>query len=585
MIAACPPLLFRYLATAAALFASPAALALDGTLFGQAATCAQGDCDNGRGTIRTGDGTEYSGSWVNGRFVAGEAYAVRNPVAPDRVEPLVMDATGRPREGTLLRGSKATGLGLVGEYTGTFAQYSNPFIGQDVVGFARGAYIDHSGGYIYEGEFSYIPIHHSGAISGYFILTGVRIDTALNEVTRGLFVSDSVMPNMPIMFRKARADYLEKIHTEFAAQKLAAEAGAAARAAQRASAPPTAGPERKRAGLFGKLLGVVSGLASIGGVNLGPLKSSALMSLTGSITGGNSPDSSLKGILATVSQTLIKDPKLAKIIGSATDPEQMAATLAGLATGSAPITRQDYAAERAAELQGTPSGRSGSAQTMRAVMTIVRGEGSTASIAAALGGVVTDNLGGGKTAADKTAAGKAGEPVPQRTTPPVTTNAEAPAAIRPPAATAALPPAPSPATTAFGCQLLESNAALRQSIVTAAADKAQLAMFIAPEFHQLAVNAPFLGCRTVARANAPGERKGSEPMQIPGHPMNQHGFLSQSYRGTLDGSGNVLSALTVYADLVSGDIAQINYFPAEDGPDVKGVIGGTDKGYWIYLYR
>lgn len=608
-----PAALLRLASTALALalaLTGQNARAIDRAMFGNTATCRQGDCENGSGTILASHGIEYTGTWANGRFIDGNAYALRSPIAPDRVETLIMDANGRPKEGTLLRGNRIRGL--VGEFTGTFANYENPFFGQPVSGFARGAYVDHAGNFIYEGEFSYVPISFHNQIAGYFVLSGVRIDTALDEVTRGLFISDMTLPGEAIMFHAAEAEYLEKIHTEFAAQKLAAETAAAgrpqiaARAAERPAPGAEAQPARRRGGgLFGKLLGVVSGLSSIGGMNLGPLKANALQGLTGSL-GGGSPEGALKSILSAVSRSVIKDPKLAQILGSATDPEKLAATLTGMATGSGPVSRSEYAAERAAELQGEDRGRSGSDQTIRAVMTIIKGKGSTSSITQALGGVLKDSL-APRPRKDQVAAmpATAEAPTPTRpgtptspapAAPALATTASTPVSAAKPAAPAA-PPKPAttaataatarpanPAALPFGCARLEGDAALRKAMVTAAAEKAQLAMFVSPAFHAAATSAPFLGCRTVARDNVAGGKSG-EPMLIPGHPMNSHGFIYDAYRGTLGGNGTVLSAMTVRADLVDGDAARINTYPKEDGAEASGVIGGTAQGYWIYLYR
>ena len=561
------------------------AFAIDTTLFGTSAICTEGECANGSGTILTADGMEYKGRWANGRFITGSAYQLKNPVAPERTETLILNEKGQIIEGTLLRGSKTAGFGLVGEFTGTFAQVSNPFIAREVSAFARGAYTDYSNDYIYEGEFTYIPINSGGTVSGYYILSGVRIDTALDEVTQGLFVSDRVMQNMPITFRKARPDYLDKIHSEYAAQKLAAETNAARIAAQQASAATTTTGGKRGGGLFGRILSVASGLATIGGVNIGPLKSNALMGLAGSLSGKNSPDGALNGIMSSIMKSAIKDPKLAGILGSAHDPEKMIATLTGIAANGRTLKRADYAAERAAELEADGS-RSGSAQTMRAVAAIVKGGGSTQSILKALGGIAKDNL-IRRGPQQSTAAAPLPSAAP-RTAPPAAPSAttastapakasSAPIAKAPPQAVQASVPAP----TGFSCATLEASPAARKAILLAAAEKAKLDMFVSPQFRDEAVGATFLGCRAVPRESG----KGSQPMRIPGHPMTSYGFIYDAYRGYLDGKGAVLSAMTVRADLVSGDMAEINYYPADDGPDIRALIGGTAKGYWIYVYQ
>ena len=580
------------------------ALALDTALFGTSATCLSGNCDNGQGTIRLGNGEEYSGSWANGRFVAGGVYQVRNPVAPDRLVAIQYGADGMPEKGTVLRGSKADMRGLVGEFTGSFVGVHNPFINSRLNSYKQGAYTDHIGGYVYEGEFSYIPIRYPGGIAGYFVFQGARIDTRLDEVVRGLFISDQVLPGGPITFRKARPEYLARIHEEYEAQKQLSQADAdrlareqAARQAQAQAQAAGAAVPRRSGGLFGKLLSVASGLSAIGGgFNQGPVKSNALMGLSGSLTGQTSPDAAMNGILSLLSKHMIKDPKLAQIVGSANSPEKMVATLAGIATKATPISRAQYAEEQASEAQANGGRASGMAQTLQAVNTIVKGQGSSESLLSAMGGILQNRLKPARPApsAAAPATNMGARPNEVASAPPAAAaSPSAPAPVKVPAPAAAGAPAQSQAQSParpstpvvasgkMGCPAVQANAGLRKAMVTAAAEKAKLSMFVSPQFNEQAINATFLGCKSVPRESG----KGSQPMQVPGHPMTSHGFIYGAYRGYLDDGGRVLSAHTVRADLASGEMALINYYPGEDGADVKGVIGGTDRGYWVYLYQ
>jgi len=326
-------------ALAWAAICSPA-WAIDPAIFGAGAVCAAGNCTSGEGTIRTRDGTETTGSWSQGRHLEGQAYRVRSPLQPGRTTDMVYRSDGSPVRGTLLRGDPLSMKAPIGEFTGSFAAVANPFVANGrSFSYSVGKYTDLKTGLVFEGEFSYVPMRVNGLVSGTMIFQGVRIDNETDEVVRGLFVSEQVFADHPILLRKARPDYLVKLQRDFEAEQGGAVADA--RAAE----------NRQRSGeSMASLLGVMGGLMAIsggggGGSRLGTLQSQSLAGLTGALTGKQSSGDILKGVLAQVAQQAGADPSLARALGGSTQPGDLLGSLSGLGRTGQTMTRAQYAAQ------------------------------------------------------------------------------------------------------------------------------------------------------------------------------------------------------------------------------------------------
>lgn len=313
--------------------------AQDAAQHGAGARCIQGDCNNGTGTIRHEDGNEYTGTWSGGRFIDG-TYRVRYPFEASRTSELSFNAQGQPVAGTLLRGNPyGIPPGTVGSFTGTFRSNFNPILNRTTSTYHQGRYTDQIGR-IYDGEFSYLPVHKAGLPSGSFIFQGVRIDDEADEVIRGLFISDPAATGFPIQFRRARPDYLVKLQQDFESDKVqaATDARAAAQAAEDA---------RQSSSNMGAVLGIMGGLLAIGGGGnrLGGLQSSVLSTLSGGISGKQSSSAILSGVLSQVVQQATNDPALAGRIGDTSNPAHIISTLTGLGSSSKSMTRSQYAAQ------------------------------------------------------------------------------------------------------------------------------------------------------------------------------------------------------------------------------------------------
>ncbi len=254
------------------------------------AECIAGDCRNGIGTLRYLDGTEITGARAHGEQMAG-TYQIRWPCQPDRTHALTYDAQKRPVSGTIIRTCMKDSLAMsqaprVASFSGTFFAVSNPFTRETVSSYKSGTYTD-TRGILWEGEFDYIPIRDSVELPGYgktflrsgaFVFVGARIDTELDEVVRGLFISEPTRPEADIRLIRARPDYLESLRSTFVADR-------AANAAELA--------EERRASreAFNTILNVAAGAAIIYGSAraMAAADRATLDSMTGLIRGERSP--------------------------------------------------------------------------------------------------------------------------------------------------------------------------------------------------------------------------------------------------------------------------------------------------------
>jgi hypothetical protein len=198
--------------------------------------CVAGDCRNGVGTLRYANGIEVTGLYVNGETGAG-TYQLLWPCMRGQAVSITFDAPGRPSHGTTVRACVPDFMDSrkpprAATFTGTFTNLTNPFTRETVTGYRSGTYTD-GRGISWEGEFDYIPIRETVELPGYgktflrsgvFVFVGTKVDPELDEVTRGLFISEPTRPNEDIRFIRARPDYLESLRANYLADRADNEA-------------------------------------------------------------------------------------------------------------------------------------------------------------------------------------------------------------------------------------------------------------------------------------------------------------------------------------------------------------------------
>lgn len=340
-----------FILTATLIGTSLPAIAIDQSLFGGDAKCVSGNCNNGEGTIRINDGTEFTGLWVNGRGTAGVVYKLRDAIQSSRITEVQFNAKGELAKGTKLRNDLFSKK-LVGEFTGTFVQTFNPFINRGQSTYHVGKYTDIQTGRIYDGEFSYIPVYIDlNNSSGYFVFQGARIDNENDEVVRGLFVSDEAFPGKAILFHKARPDYLIKLHKEFEASKARALADSNKASANAILLAKAAESERESSENISSLFSIIGGLLAVGGgSDVGVLQSRSLAGLTSALASGGSTDDILQGVVGQVIAHAGGNTSLNTALGGATGVAEVITALSGLGKSNQPMTRAEYEAKYAEEI-------------------------------------------------------------------------------------------------------------------------------------------------------------------------------------------------------------------------------------------
>lgn len=274
----------------------------DSAQHGRYFSCEAGDCNNGRGTIVYHvSKNRVTGEWRNGRYVDG-VYDVAYGVMPSKTFKVRYGNDGVPREGTLIRGR--------GVFTGTFSRTSDTFVteGNDLlplfrretVVFRSGRYVD-SRGYAYEGEFDYIPLLRTLTTPQYgttkiavgvFVFLGVRIDEALDEVKRALFVSEETEPGEQVIFSEASPSYLAKLREELVASR-------ASDAAERAE------QARSTREAFNMILGVVGVVATVAVLNKAVSAASdrsVLSTLNRTMSGNEAPSQAARDVASRIEQ-------------------------------------------------------------------------------------------------------------------------------------------------------------------------------------------------------------------------------------------------------------------------------------------
>lgn len=285
--------------------------------------CLSGDCVNGTGTVSLQD-AQYTGAWSNASFVAG-TYRVVYAAYPDQRFELDLDANGFPLKGTIQRGWRTDPLRDPTLYTGTFAKVWNPFSRSQVPRYAHGRYTDATG-VVYEGDFDFVPgLSSSNLSGGYYIFQGARIDEATDEVRAGLYISDWTTHDvpagehpsyLPIVFHRARPDYIAKLQDDLRADLERVNAEEAAKRAR----------ERESRENWNTLFATALGVAAVVGVAKLASRSSGSGPSTVSTLGDtlaskqSAPAASSK-MVSDLRERAKTDPELARRIGKSSDAE------------------------------------------------------------------------------------------------------------------------------------------------------------------------------------------------------------------------------------------------------------------------
>lgn len=319
-------------------------------------TCVSGNCANGDGSVRFGYAT-YTGPWVKSDFTAG-TYSVVYAAYPDQTFELTVDAAGYPVKGTVPRGSKDDVLRDPSLYTGSFAKTWNPFGRGHVARYAQGRYTD-ARGVVHEGEFDFVPgIVGVGNVSGgYYIFQGARIDEDADEVTTGLYISDWTTHDvrageypsyLPIVFHRARPDYIAKLQDDLRAELQRVNAEEAAKLAS----------ERESRENWNTLFSTALGVAAVVGVAKVASRSSGSYGGTGTVNalgdtlaGKQSAPAANQKMVGELRERAKTDPALAKRIGKSSDAELTAMLQQAGRTAPPKMTVAEYRA--AAEPQAT----------------------------------------------------------------------------------------------------------------------------------------------------------------------------------------------------------------------------------------
>ncbi len=253
--------------------------------------CIAGNCQSGLGTARTWEGHEFTGPLSGCNFIDA-TYDVRYKGMPSKTFKITYSAAlQQPTEGTQIRGSEADQLSGYSMFEGKFTSIFSPFANTNLATFSAGKYTTATG-IIYDGEFEYIPVrlYSSNSVFGVYIFLGTRIDQETDEVRHGLFISEPFAPGINITFRRARADYIDTLRSEYQLQTSAAASDRAASENSRAA--------------FGMFMEVLGGMASMKALNngaysgaMGGSTRSALGLLRGAMTGQSGTENALNGVL------------------------------------------------------------------------------------------------------------------------------------------------------------------------------------------------------------------------------------------------------------------------------------------------
>ncbi|MBK8073462.1 MAG: hypothetical protein IPK34_16235 [Ramlibacter sp.] len=210
-------LTLRAAALAATLVAAQPALALDVLNSNGFYPCIQGDCVNGRGTVRElMTNADIEGNWRGGQTIPGERYTIGHPLAKGKRYEQYYGSDGMLERGSVIRGVAASNI--VSVFTGTFGRVDHTFMRARIASPQEGVYAL-GNGIEYRGRFEYLPAkgHTAGQLTmGHFIFFGDKVDTEDNETETGLWVSQqAVVGGAPFMLVRARPDYMAVLQQQY----------------------------------------------------------------------------------------------------------------------------------------------------------------------------------------------------------------------------------------------------------------------------------------------------------------------------------------------------------------------------------
>lgn len=363
-------------------------------------TCISGNCTDGVGTLQLGHAT-YTGPWSNSWFTAG-TYGVVYAVYPAQSHELTIDAQGYPLSGTTHRGYKGDTLRDPSLYTGTYAKVWNPFDRKQVPRYAQGRYVDASG-VAYEGDFDFVPGLINTLAGGYYIFQGVRIDEALDEVTPGLYISDFTTADvrvaefpsiLPVVFHRARPDYIAKLHDDLRADLARVNAEEAAKLAQERAS------RENWNSLFATALGVAAVVGTVKLASRSSASPSTVNALGDTLAGKQNVPSANQKMVSDLRERAKSDPALARRIGRASDAEVAAMLQQAGRTAPQKMTMAEYRSASARPADSAPA-----AGERRASM--VAALDKPAADRAATEKAATEKAASEKAATEKAAADKA----------------------------------------------------------------------------------------------------------------------------------------------------------------------------------
>lgn len=334
------PIRLRLLAAA-----MPLALMLPSPSFAMptGGTCIEGNCEDGIGTFReTSTGLTTRGLFSNGRFAPSSTYEVVYPHHPGQVYHSTTDAQRNWVQAEMWRTESQF-------YAGSVKTAINPFTQHQVISYSVGRFED-GPDTVYEGQFEYVSLpptqeqmqSYNGQgfsiQSGIYMFSGTRSSKSQGTKDYGIFATETVYPQKPILFSPAdpariadiRARYTAALTASAAQSKARADAMQAQQSAQDTDLIGTLF-QAAAGGLLASSMGQMTG--ALGG-GMGGVNAMNLSQVVGVMTGATSPDQAM----AAMAQQYMAQG-LGAAVG-ATSPQDFAALAAGMASGGAVPTTQ-----------------------------------------------------------------------------------------------------------------------------------------------------------------------------------------------------------------------------------------------------
>ena len=293
------PIRLRLLAAA-----MPLALMLPSPSFAipNGGTCIEGNCEDGIGTFReTPTGVITRGLFSNGRFAPSSTYEVIFPHHPGQVYHSTTDAQRNWAQAEIWRTESQF-------YAGSVKTAINPFTQHQVISYDVGRFED-GPDTVYEGQFEYVSLpptqeqlqSYNGQgfsiQSGIYMFSGTRSSKSRGTKDYGIFATETVYPQKPILFSPAdpariadiRARYTAALTASAAQSKARADAMQAQQSAQDTDLIGTLF-QAAAGGLLASSMGQMTG--ALGG-GMGGVNAMNLSQVVGVMTGATSPDQAM----------------------------------------------------------------------------------------------------------------------------------------------------------------------------------------------------------------------------------------------------------------------------------------------------